>query len=171
MQGNLFNRNVLVASVFAAAALLAHPVFGQQQATSPGSESVTSPPAALGVVGTPEGRLAALPETAIAAKGLRVRIDPTTRRFVAGPPIPLDQLPDHVRARLSRSIQGLTPLVLGNGATVVDFQGRFQTMSVISLGQDGSKASACLDTPEALAAFLSGDPAPGVSSEESDHDH
>ena len=171
MQDNLCNRNVLVAAVFVAAALLAQPVFGQQQATSPGSESVMSPPAALELGGTPKSRLAGLPETPIAAKGLRVRIDPTTRRFLAGPPIPLDQLPEHVQARLLRSVQGLTPAVLANGATVVDFQGRFQTMSVVSLGQDGSKASACLDTPEALAALLARGSESVVESEKNNHEH
>ena len=169
MRKSLSKRQVAAAAAMAAALLCLQPASGLQEEpeTAASARAATATPDA-----TPSAADAGtLREASVEAKGLRVTIDPVTRRFITGPPIPLDQLPASVRARLSRSAQGLSQRLLANGATLLDFQGRFQTLSVVSISPDGEPTRACVDTPEALATFLAGTEDAASDTSEVAHDH
>ena len=94
----------------------------------------------------------------VAAQGMRVYRDPATGQL--GPPPPGVQLPGLSATELrmlNRSDQGLKPRSLPGGGVAIDLQGRYQNMSMATLGEDGVAAMNCAATPaQAEAALLTG---------------
>jgi hypothetical protein len=74
----------------------------------------------------------------------RVYIDPETRKL-GGPP-PGTELPGlsiALQNKLSRSDEGLEKRLLPNGTLLVNLQGRFQNMSVVTMTPDGETHITC----------------------------
>jgi hypothetical protein len=92
----------------------------------------------------------------------RVHIDPETRK-AGGPPPGIDPpgLSIAEQNKLSRSEQGLEKRQLPDGTLLVNLQGRFQNMSVVSKTHDGKTHISCnhaVDDVEHKLLHGSGDP-------------
>lgn len=55
---------------------------------------------------------------------------------------------------LNRSMEGLKEVVLRNGTVAVDLQGRFRSLAVARIADDGSIVTGCVTTAEEAAVFL-----------------
>jgi len=66
----------------------------------------------------------------------------------------LGQISRDLREKLSRSADGLEVVEHENGMLSVDLQGRFQSVSVLHLAEDGTAEMKCLEDPEAVQRFL-----------------
>lgn len=69
------------------------------------------------------------------------------------------RLADGIRQLVNQSTDGLVQIRHANGAVSMDLQGRFQEVMLARREEDGSISQACIDTPEAAAAFFEIDPA------------
>jgi hypothetical protein len=56
----------------------------------------------------------------------------------------------------NKTTDGLVQEKREDGTVAVDLQGRFQNVTMAKRNDDGSVSAACVDTPEAAGAFLSG---------------
>lgn len=56
----------------------------------------------------------------------------------------------------NKAPEGLVQEKHEDGTVAVDLQGRFQNVTMAKRNDDGSVSAACVDTPEAAGAFLSG---------------
>jgi hypothetical protein len=56
----------------------------------------------------------------------------------------------------NKTTDGLVQEKREDGTVAVDLQGRFQNVTMARRNDDGSVSAACVDTPEAAGAFLSG---------------
>ena len=56
----------------------------------------------------------------------------------------------------NKETDGLVEEKHDDGAVSVDLQGRFQNVTLAKRNDDGTVSAACVDTPEAAGAFLSG---------------
>jgi hypothetical protein len=82
--------------------------------------------------------------TATKQSAARVYIEPETRKL-GGPP-PGTELPGlsiALQNKLSRSDEGLEKRLLPNGTLLVNLQGRFQNMSVVTMTPDGETHITC----------------------------
>ncbi len=89
----------------------------------------------------PEGPLGAEPDLReIEVPTQRVYFDPETGRLTNKPPpgaVPFALGPEELNA-ISTSQVGLVQRAAPGGGTMIDLQGRFQTMSVATMAPDGS---------------------------------
>lgn len=99
------------------------------------------------------------PVAATPAAGLRAFVDP--EHGGARPPTPAEMaaLTADLAAKLSRSSEGLTVVKHADGRKSVDLQGRFQSVSVATIGADGRPRVECLQDAAEAAARLGGEPA------------
>jgi hypothetical protein len=91
----------------------------------------------------------------------RVYIDPKTGHM-SGPPAGVEPpgLSIALQKKLSRSDRGLEKRLLPNGAMLVNLQGRFQNMSVVTIAPDGEPHITCnhsVDEAEHALAHGEGD--------------
>jgi hypothetical protein len=99
----------------------------------------------------------------LGAVGLKVAIDPETGRLRKLTSEESRGLGLGLQKMLSRSTEGLQPVYRGNGMVSLDLQGRFMSVSVARISDDGHLETDCVYGLEAAEAFLAGDqPAPGV---------
>lgn len=91
--------------------------------------------------------------------GVSVHIDPETGEILGYRRVerPLDRLDDRLREALSRSSEGLEPVVLPDGSVQVDLQGRFRHLGVARIGNDGQPYLGCFDHPTTIINFLEQD--------------
>ncbi|MDX2473653.1 MAG: hypothetical protein QNL91_08065 [Candidatus Krumholzibacteria bacterium] len=91
---------------------------------------------------------------------LRAAIDPETGSLVIGPGATgltgdLDKAQDAELARmLSRSDEGLVPVVHPDGRVSVHLEGRFMSTSVARIGADGLVETLCTEDQSEAEAFL-----------------
>jgi len=64
-----------------------------------------------------------------------------------------------IKQLLNQSTDGLVQMRRADGSVSVDLQGRFQSVMLARKEDDGTLVQACVDTPEAAAAFFDIDPA------------
>ena len=64
------------------------------------------------------------------------------------------QLADQLEG--NKATEGLVQEQREDGTVAVDLQGRFQNVTMARRNDDGTVSSACVDTPEAASAFLTG---------------
>lgn len=92
---------------------------------------------------------------------LRAVIDPETGTLAVGGEarrLLADKLlNEDLRRMLSRSDEGLVPVVHPDGRVSVDLQGRFMNASVARIGADGRIEQTCIESAPAAAAFWNGE--------------
>jgi len=66
---------------------------------------------------------------------------------------------DGLKSILNRSADGLTVVQRADGSYSIDLEGRFQNAMIAKRDENGALTIACVDTPEAAAAFFDIDPA------------
>lgn len=84
---------------------------------------------------------------------MRAHIDPETGGLTLRP-MPI-QLSEALQNALSRSDEGLRPVTLPNGTQLLHLQGRFQSLSVARLGDQGLE-TACSHDDDTVRSFLAG---------------
>ena len=93
--------------------------------------------------------------------GLRAAIDPETGELAIGADalrIQNDKAVDvELRQMLSRSTEGLVEVVRPDGGASVHLQGRFMSMSVARVAEDGTVETLCTVNADQAEAFLAGD--------------
>jgi hypothetical protein len=106
----------------------------------------------------PEVTTSAPPAQAVSEKAattgqarLVARIDPETGEL--GLPTG-ESLSPMEEAALSTSDEGLLEVHHPNGAVSIDLQGRFQSLSMVTVGKDGKVQLHCVDTPAGARAAL-----------------
>ena len=101
-------------------------------------------------------------------KAGRVFLDPETGRPGPPPQARRAELSVASRQRLNRSSQGLQPQTLPDGTLLVNLQGRFQNMSVVTLDHNGDHHLTCGHSIEAIEQALEPDASPADGSVGSD---
>ena len=99
--------------------------------------------------------------------GLRAAIDPETGELAIGADalriqqdqrLPNDKAVDvELRQMLSRSTEGLVEVARPHGGVSVHLQGRFMSMSVARVAEDGTVETLCTENADQAEAFLAGD--------------
>ena len=87
--------------------------------------------------------------------GKKVRVD--AQALQQGPLTQAEaqQLADQLEG--NKATDGLVQEKHADGTVAVDLQGRFQNVTLARKNDDGSVSAACVDTPEAASAFLTGE--------------
>lgn len=115
--------------------------------------------AAVSVPGAGETAAAGPLASAPTAAGLRAFVDPEHGGVRAPTAAEMAAVSADLAAKLSRSSEGLTVVKHPDGRKSVDLQGRFQSVSVATIGADGRPRVECLQDAGEAAARLSGEPA------------
>lgn len=96
--------------------------------------------------------------------GLRAVMDPETGQLATGTEasrlLSAKVMDEELSTMLSRSSQGLVPVVHPDGRVSVNLQGRFMNASVVRIGQDGEVEQICVENAEEARIFLSGEDYP-----------
>jgi len=90
--------------------------------------------------------------------GQSVAVDRQTGKLRAPTPDEARQLAMALRKYLNRSSQGLTVKIHPNGAQSVDLQGRFQSVSLAKVNEDGSSSQKCVTSMQEAKEFLNSSP-------------
>ncbi len=98
-------------------------------------------------------------DTYVRFAGQTVAIDPQTGKLRPPTPEEVRQLTAGLKNMLSRSDQGLTVVTHPNGAESVDLQGRFQSVTLAKINQDGSASERCVTSMQQAREFLMPAPA------------
>jgi len=138
----------LRAGIFACALLMAGVVTAVANYESPGVE----PPRA-------ERTAAAAPHgsgyVTVEVGGRRLRVNAQTLQQGPLTQEQSRQLADALKD--NKSTEGLVEVKHEDGAVSMDLQGRFENVTLARKNDDGTITTACVDTPEAAAAFLRGE--------------
>lgn len=92
------------------------------------------------------------------ASGLVVALDRETGKARPLTSEEAQRLAAGIRALISQSTDGLVEVRHADGSVSMDLQGRFQSVMLAKKEDDGTISQACVDTPEAAAAFFDIDP-------------
>jgi hypothetical protein len=88
--------------------------------------------------------------------GMVVALDPETGTVGMPTAEQMKAFDDQMKASLNQSDVGLEFVNRPDGSTIVDLQGRYQSMSIAKIGPDGRPQTTCVDTHEAARAALDG---------------
>ena len=135
-RAGLFACALLVAGVATAAAAYASRGAGRPEAARAAAQQPADPYVTVGVGG---GRLR------VNAQALQQ--GPLTQAEAR-------QLAEQLEG--NKATEGLVQERRGDGTVAVDLQGRFQNVTMARRNDDGTVSAACVDTPEAASAFLTG---------------
>jgi len=128
--------------------------------TASGATSPTANPSAIqrvaGSAGPASGR--ARNYVTANAAGLVVVVDRQTGGTRALTAEEAQTLAEGIKQLLDQSSDGLVQVQRADGSVSMDLQGRFQNAMLAKKEEDGSISQACVDNPEAAAAFFEIDP-------------
>jgi hypothetical protein len=96
-------------------------------------------------------------ETAASSSGQQAAVDSKSGKLRQPTPEEVQQLTQPLTQ--NDSVEGLTPVTLPDGGTMVDLQGRFQSVAIAKKNPDGSIAQACVETSKQAKEFLDSKPA------------
>ena len=96
--------------------------------------------------------------TTVKVAGQDVQVNQQTGQIRPLTPQEAQRLAAGLKGMLNRSTQGLVEVKQADGSTAMDLQGRFQSVAVARVGDDGAITESCVDNPEAAAAFFGLDP-------------
>ena len=110
-------------------------------------------------VARPQAKRAAAVQTAdpyvtVEVGGKRVRVNAQTLQ--QGPLTQAQSQQLAAQLEGNQETDGLVQEKQADGTVSVDLQGRFQNVTLARRNDDGTVSAACVDTPEAAGAFLSG---------------
>ncbi len=114
----------------------------------------TSAPAVAQDSVSPKAGTTADGDTYVRFAGQTVAIDPQTGKLRPPTPEEVRQLTLGLKNMLSRSDQGLMVVTHPNGAQSVDLQGRFQSVTLAKINQDGSTSERCVTNMRQAREFL-----------------
>lgn len=132
----------LVASVVAAAGGEA-----EKPAEAPPEQAVEASEAAASEAGSPQA-------PTVATQGLRVYRDPATGKLGPAPAGEELVFGEALETISSQSSVGLEARTLDTGAVAMDLQGRFMSVSVMTMDAEGQKSIRCLDSAEQAEQVL-----------------
>lgn len=90
--------------------------------------------------------------------GQSVQIDPQTGQVRPLTPEEAKKLAQSLKELANQSTEGLQQVQHADGSVSMDLQGRFQNVAIAKRNEDGNVSQACVDNPQAGAAFFGIDP-------------
>ena len=94
----------------------------------------------------------------IRVAGQDVQVDAQTGQIKPLSPQEAQRLAEGLKQMLNRSTDGLVEVQHADGSVSMDLDGRFQTVAVARVNEDGTLTESCIDSPEAAASFFRIDP-------------
>lgn len=91
-------------------------------------------------------------DVTVTASGQQVAVDPQTGKIRQPTNEEIKQLTDALK--LNDSVEGLSPVTLDNGATMVDLQDRMQSVAIAKINADGTVSEACVKNGKQASSFL-----------------
>ncbi len=96
-------------------------------------------------------------ETTVNNSGQQVSVDANSGKLRQPTPEEVQKLTESMT--MNDSVDGLTAVTLPDGGTMVDLQGRFQSVAVVKKNPDGTLAQACVESKKEAEDFLNSKPA------------
>jgi hypothetical protein len=93
------------------------------------------------------------------ASGQNIVVDRQTGQTRPLTPDEARTLAEGIKQLVNQSTDGLVQVRHADGGVSMDLQGRFQNVLLVKKEADGSISEACVDNPDAAAAFFEIDPA------------
>jgi len=90
--------------------------------------------------------------------GQDIQVDAQTGQIKPLSPQEAQRLAEGLKQMLNRSTDGLVEVQHADGSVSMDLEGRFQTVAVARVNEDGTLTESCIDSPEAAASFFRIDP-------------
>ena len=90
--------------------------------------------------------------------GQTIQVDSQTGQIQELTPEEAQRLAAGIKKLVNKSSDGLESVVHEDGSESVDLKGRFQSVAVAKIDEDGNLVTACFDSPKAVAAFFGIDP-------------
>lgn len=97
-------------------------------------------------------------ETTVNSSGQQVAVDANSGKLRQPTPEEVQKLTESMT--MNDSVEGLSVRTLPDGGTVVDLQGRFQSVAIAKKNPDGTLAQACVESKKEAEEFLDSKPAP-----------
>ena len=91
----------------------------------------------------------------ISASGQKVAVDPATGKIRKPTQEEIQELVSGMQ--LNDSVEGLTPMIVGNSTVAIDLQGRFQNVVMVKINSDGTMSKACVVSQKDAEKFLASD--------------
>lgn len=108
--------------------------------------------------GTPVANNADKKFATVKVAGQDVKIDPQTGRVQDLTPEEAQRLARGLKQMVNKSTAGLEEVHYKDGSTSLNLEGRFQSVTVAKVDEDGNLVTSCVDTPRAAGAFFGIDP-------------
>ena len=90
--------------------------------------------------------------------GQDIQVDAQTGQIKPLSPQEAQRLAEGLKQMLNRSTDGLVEVQHADGSVSMNLDGRFQTVAVARVNEDGTLTESCIDSPEAAASFFRIDP-------------
>lgn len=90
--------------------------------------------------------------------GGQIPLDPQTGQVRPLTQQEAQEMADGIKQLVNQSSEGLQAVRHADGSISMDLQGRFQSIAVAKLDEDGKLTQSCVDNPKAAAAFFQIDP-------------
>lgn len=90
--------------------------------------------------------------------GQDVQVNQQTGQIRPLSPQEAQQMAAGLRGLVNQSTEGLVEVKHADGSSSMDLQGRFQSVAVARVSDDGAITESCVDNPQAAAAFFGLDP-------------
>ena len=90
--------------------------------------------------------------------GQKVQVDSQTGQIQELTPEEKQRLAAGLKQMVNKSADDLTEIHHTDGSVSVDLEGRFQSVTVAKIDEDGNLVQSCVDNPRAAGAFFGIDP-------------